>query len=55
MKIGDNVTRKWKPALGEGKIIHLLGDRVVVQWTSNGLPKLQFELKKYLRVVDEDR
>ena len=53
MKIGDNVTRKWKPALGQGKIVHLLGETVVVKWTVDGVPKLLFEERKYLKVSSE--
>jgi hypothetical protein len=53
MKIGDNVTRKWKPALGKGKVIHLLGETVVVKWFCDGVPRLEFEERKYLKVINE--
>ena len=47
MKIGDKVTRRWRPALGEGEIIHLMGDTVVVKWPRDGIPRMEFEEKKY--------
>lgn len=55
MKIGDKVTRKWRPALGEGEVVHLMGESVVVKWRKNGIPKVEFEERKYLKVVDESR
>jgi len=55
MKIGDSVIRKWKPALGEGKIVHLLGETIVVKWFCDDMPRLEFEEKKYLKVINESR
>tara|TARA_Y100001963_G_C6675834_1_gene397376 strand:- start:69 stop:236 length:168 start_codon:yes stop_codon:yes gene_type:complete len=55
MKIGDNVIRKWKPMLGEGKIIHLLGETVVVKWLRDGKPEIGLEEKRYIKVINEDR
>ena len=55
MKIGDNVTRKWKPALGQGQVVHLLGETVVVRWFLEGRPRLEFEERKYLKVINESR
>jgi len=48
MKPGDIVTRKWKPALGHGKVLHILGNRAVVQWGRKGKIKISTEDKKYL-------
>ena len=53
MKIGDKVTRKWRPALGEGEIVHLMGESVVVKWKRDGIPKMEFEKVKYLRLINE--
>ena len=47
MKIGDKVTRRWRPALGEGEIIHLMGDTVGVKGPRDGIPRMEFEEKKY--------
>jgi hypothetical protein len=53
MKTGDKVIRKWKPSLGEGKVVHILGDKIVVQWMPNGNPKMNIEDKKYLKLINE--
>ena len=55
MKTGDTVTRKWKPEYGKGQIIHILGESIVVKWTHTGMPTLNIEDKKYLKVVNESR
>jgi len=49
MNIGDKVTRRWKPALGEGTILHILGDKIVVRWMGGGLPAIHFEKPEHLR------
>ena len=49
MKIGDKVTRKWKPTLGEGTILHILGDKIVVKWPSTGIPVIHFEKQEHLK------
>jgi hypothetical protein len=53
MKTGDKVIRKWKPAYGEGQIMHILGESVVVKWTHTGMPTVNIEDKKYLKVINE--
>lgn len=53
LKIGDKVTRLWKPALGEGVVTHVLGDKVVVCFGGIRSKTVLFENEKYLRVVDE--
>ena len=53
MKIGDKVTRKWRPALGEGIITHLLGDKAVVKFFLGGIPTMEIESLKHLKVVNE--
>ena len=55
MKTGDKVTRKWKPALGVGQVMHILGDNIVVKWTHTDMPTLNVEEKKYLKIVNESR
>ena len=55
MNIGDQVTRKWKPELGVGKIKHLLGDSAAVLWYKDGSPAISIEKIKFLKVKDEDR
>ncbi len=55
MNIGDKVTRKWKPEYGEGRVIHVLGDTIVVKWLGMDRPLLNIEKLKYLKVVDENR
>ena len=55
MKVGDRVTRKWKPALGEGTILHILGDKICVKWYGLKIPKIAFEELKHLKAVDENR
>tara|TARA_B100000287_G_scaffold412392_1_gene442801 strand:- start:135 stop:290 length:156 start_codon:yes stop_codon:yes gene_type:complete len=51
MKPGDKVLRKWKPKYGEGKVVHVLGETIVVLWTGTGVPKIEFEEKKYLKLI----
>lgn len=48
-KIGDKVTRKWKPHLGEGKVTHILGSQFVVTWYGPKTPTIGFEDGKYLK------
>jgi len=48
MKPGDRVTRKWKPALGEGEVLHILGDDIVINWNPSGIAKVTAENKKYV-------
>ena len=55
MKTGDTVIRKWKPALGEGTILHVLGDKVCVKWHGPARPKIIFEHPKHLKVINESR
>jgi len=55
MKIGDKVIRKWRPALGTGEIVHLMGEIVVVKWKPGDKPQTEFEEKKYLKVINEGR
>ena len=55
MKIGDKVIRKWKPALGEGKIVHLLGDTAVVRFNPSGITSMEIEKIKHLKVISESR
>jgi hypothetical protein len=55
MKVGDKVTRRWKPALGVGTILHILGDKICVKWSNGNRPKVLFEAPKHLKVADESR
>ena len=55
MKVGDKVTRKWKPALGEGTILHILGEKICVKWYGPNRPKIVFEELRHLKAVDESR
>ena len=55
MNIGDRVTRKWKPALGEGTILHILGDKIVVRWSGLEKPTIHFEKPEHLRALNENR
>ena len=55
MKVGDKVIRKWKPALGPGIILHVLGDKICVKWYGSGKPKIIFEEPKHLKVIHENR
>ena len=50
MKVGDTVTRKWKPALGNGIILHILGKTFVVKWYGLDRPLVQFEEEKNLKI-----
>ena len=51
MKVGDKVTRKWKPALGTGTILHILGDKICVKWSNGSRPKVLFEELDHLKAV----
>lgn len=51
MKVGDKVTRKWKPALGQGEIIHVLGDIIVVKWCGSEIPTIDFEKAEHLKAA----
>ena len=51
MNIGDKVTRKWKPALGEGTILHIFGDKIVVRWGGPDHPTIHFEKLKHLKII----
>ena len=55
IKIGDKVTRRWKPALGVGEVMHVLGETIVVKWTAGDKPDTVFESAKHLRKVDAGR
>lgn len=55
MKVGDMVKRKWKPQYGNGEILHILGDKIVVKWFGLSRPKIIIESPKYLKVLDESR
>ena len=55
MKIGDKVTRRWKPALGIGTVTHILGDKYVVMWNNNGSTSIEFEKLEHLKAVNESR
>ena len=55
MKTGDKVTRKWKPELGEGVVLHALGDKIVVKWYGLSRPLVNFEQLKYLKIINESR
>ena len=55
MQVGDRVTRRWKPALGIGTILHILGNKICVKWSNGSRPKVAFELPKHLKAVDESR
>jgi hypothetical protein len=52
-KIGDQVTRKWKPHFGKGTITHILGDKIVVTWYGTEMPRIEFEEIKNLKVTNE--
>ena len=52
-KIGDEVTRKWKPKLGKGIVTHILGDKFVVTWYGHEKPKIEFEEEKNLKAFNE--
>ena len=53
MKVGDTVTRKWKPQYGEGIILHILGDeKVIVKWYGARLrPLVLVDNIKYLKAI----
>lgn len=53
-KVGDKVTRKWKPHLGSGRITHIIGDKIVVTWYGGEMPKIEFEVEKNLKATSED-
>ena len=56
MKIGDKVKRLWKPLLGTGTIIHVLGDKIVVKWSENReIPTIEIEQVKHLKIINESR
>ncbi len=52
MKPGDKVRRMWKPKYGQGEIIHILGETIVVKWTIDNKPQIMFEKIKYLKRVE---
>lgn len=51
MRVGDLVARKWKPALGHGRVLHMLGDKACVKWWVDGRPFISFEHKKNLKAI----
>ena len=52
MKTGDKVKRLWKPALGTGVVMHILGDKIVVKWSANHeRPRIEIEEAKYLKTI----
>jgi len=51
MNIGDKVTRRWKPSLGVGTILHILGDKIVVKWDGGARPTINFEKLKHLKAI----
>jgi hypothetical protein len=51
MKTGDRVKRKWKPSLGEGVILHILGEKICVKWYGPQVPKISFEVSKNLKEI----
>jgi len=55
MKIGDRVIRKWKPQYGEGTILHILGETIVVKWMGFERPTINIESPKYLKIINENR
>jgi hypothetical protein len=52
MKPGDKVTRMWKPKYGQGEVVHVLGETIVVKWVINNNPQLIFEQIRYLKKVN---
>ena len=55
LKIGDKVERRWRPALGQGVVTHILGDKIVVTWYGLEKPTIEIEEVKYLRVLNGSR
>jgi len=53
MKPGDKVTRKWKPSLGVGEVLHILGENIVVNWNPKGISNVSSEKQKHLKFVDK--
>ena len=54
-EIGDKVTRKWKPRLGEGIVTHVLGDKIVVTWYGTETPIIEFEEVKNLKAFKKGK
>ena len=57
IKLNDKVERKWKPELGQGEVLHLIGESAVVRWqgTRSGnlvTPVVTIEERKYLKVLE---
>ena len=53
-KIGDKVIRKWRPHYGNGVITHILGDKIVVTWYGDEVPRVEFEEVKYLKAINNN-